>query len=146
MTSKPRGDRMGPKCRQRAPQKPPERVQGPKLIPTLPTEVPNEVPSGSQSEPKNCILGGAGAQVRHKGAPGGLRAPPEVQDGAKMAPKSIKKGSKIEELNDKRCLPLQPRRNERSSLNAPRQGSALPARRVKPVLGPCFDAFRHKTS
>ena len=36
MTSKPRGDRMGPKCRQRAPQKPPERVQSPKLIPTGP--------------------------------------------------------------------------------------------------------------
>ena len=34
MTSKPRGDRMGPKCRQRAPQKPPERVQSSKLIPT----------------------------------------------------------------------------------------------------------------
>ena len=34
MTSKPRGDRMGPKCRHRAPQKPPEGVQRPKLIPT----------------------------------------------------------------------------------------------------------------
>ena len=31
MTSKPRGDRMGPKCRQRAPPKPPERVQSPKI-------------------------------------------------------------------------------------------------------------------
>ena len=41
--------------------------------------------------------------------------------------------------------PLQPRRNERSSLNAPRQGSALPERRVKSVLEPCFNAWR-KTS
>ena len=45
MTSKPRGDRMGPKCRQRAPQKPPERVQSPKLIPT-------GCQMGSQGPPK----------------------------------------------------------------------------------------------
>ena len=62
-----------------------------------------------------------------------------------MEPKLIKNDTKITQLNAKKCLPLQPRRHERSSLNAPRQGSALPERRVKPVLGPCFNAWR-KTS
>ena len=55
---------------------------------------------------KQSHFGGPGAQVRRKGAPGGLRAPPDAQNGATPAPKSFKKGSKIEELNDKRCLPL----------------------------------------
>ena len=46
---------------------------------------------------------GTGAMQRgSKGSPG----TPEVQNGAKKAPKSIKNVSKIEELNDKRCLPL----------------------------------------
>ena len=31
-------------------------------------------------------------------------------------------------------------------LNAPQQGSALPARRVKSVLGPCFKAWRKRTA
>ena len=45
MTSKPRGDRMGPKCRQLATPKLPERVQSPKLIPT-------RCLMGSQGPPK----------------------------------------------------------------------------------------------
>ena len=55
---------------------------------------------------KQSHFGGPGAQVRRKGTPEGLWAPPEAQNGAKMAPTSIKNVSKIEELNDKRCLPL----------------------------------------
>ena len=122
---RPKGPKMPPKCLPKASRTRPD-----------PNIVPNRMQNGITRElpkrPQNRILGGPGAQVRRKGAPGGLRAPPEGQNGAKMAPKSIKKGAKLEELNDKRRLPLQPRRNERSSLNAPRQGSALPARRVKP--------------
>ena len=73
MTSKPRGDRMGPKCRQRAPQKPPEGVQRPKLIPT-------GCQMGSQGppkmSPKMTFWGswGAGARERvSRGSPEGFR-------------------------------------------------------------------------
>ena len=62
-------------------------------------------PKGAPKTTKKSHFGGPGAQVRRKGAPGGIRAPPEVQNGAQMTPKSIEMGSKIEELNDKRCPP-----------------------------------------
>ena len=127
MTSKPRGDRMDQKCCQNASPKPPEWIQSPKLVPTGCQMVSQGAP---KMTPKLHFGGswGTGAPQR---ASGGSPGTPEAQNGAKIAPKSIKKAPHIEQLNDLRCLPLQPRRHERSSLNAPRQGSALPARRVK---------------
>ena len=72
MTSKPRGDRMGPKCRQRAPQKPPERVQSPKLIPT-------GCQMGSQGppkmSPKMTFWGSWGTGARPRGSRGSLGTP-----------------------------------------------------------------------
>ena len=96
---RPKGPKMPPKWFPKASRTRPE----PKIVPN---RVPNGVPGGLPKRPPNRILGGPGAQVRHKGAPGGLRAPPEAQNGAQMAPKSTKKGQKNEQLNDKRCLPL----------------------------------------
>ena len=101
MTSKPRGDRMGPKCRQRAPQKPPERVQSPKLIPT-------GCQMGSQGPPKMSPKmafwesWGTGARPRgSRGSPGTPRGSKWSQNGTEIQQKA-----KIEELNDKRRLPL----------------------------------------
>ena len=54
---------------------------------TVPKWMPKGIPRGSQNDPKIALWGGPGAQVRRKGTPGVLRAPPEAQNGAKMEPK-----------------------------------------------------------
>ena len=84
MTSKPRGDRMGPKCRQRAPQKPPERVQSPKLVAT-------GCQMGSQGppkmSPKMAFWGswGTGARQRgSRGSPGTPRGSKWSQNGTEI--------------------------------------------------------------
>ena len=141
MTSKPRGDRMDQKCCQNASPKPPEWIQSPKLVPTGCQMVSQGAP---KMTPKLHFGGswGTGAPQRASGgSPGTPRGSKWSQNGTEVDQKK----PKIEQLNDERCLPLQPRRHERSSLNAPRQGSALPERRVKSVLEPCFNAWR-KTS
>ena len=113
--------------------------------------------------------GPAGPQRAPKWSPGrilmDLGVPPGPQNGQKTTKNSIDfpatfqirferfwpRPRKVGHKNEARKRAKQhirtslPRRNERSSLNAPRQGSALPERRVKSVLEPCFNAWR-KTS
>ena len=87
MTSKPRGDRMGPKCRQRAPPKASRTGPEPQIDPN---RVPNGLPRASQNEPKNGILGVLGHRREAKGLQGVSGHPLRF----KMAPKSIKNGAK----------------------------------------------------
>ena len=72
MTSKPRGDRMGPKCRQHAPQKPPERVQSPKLIPTA-CQMGSQGPP--KMSPKIAFWGSCGAGATQRGSRVSLDTP-----------------------------------------------------------------------
>ena len=84
MMSKPRGNPMGPKCRQRAPQKPPERVQSPKLVAT-------GCQMGSQGPPKTSPKmtfwrsWGTGARQRgSRGSPDTLRGSKWSQNGTEI--------------------------------------------------------------
>ena len=90
MTSKPRGDRMGPKCRQRAPPK--TSRMGPELQ-IDPNRVPNGLPRASQNEPKNDILGVLGRRCDAKGLQGVSGHPPRL----KMEPKWHRNPSKMEQ-------------------------------------------------
>ena len=87
MMSKPRGDQMRQKCRQRVSPKPPERVQSPKLVAT---GCQMRCQGGSQNDPKIAFWGVLGHRCDAKGLQGVSGHPPKL----KMEPKWHRNRSK----------------------------------------------------